>query len=65
MQKTGRVLNIFLRAYAIKDPNGRIIGLVGIHTDITHRKRDEQALRQSKNFLSEIQRLAHTGGWQI
>lgn len=43
-----RLLHIFLRAYANKDASGRIMGLVGIHTDITGRKRDEEALFQSQ-----------------
>jgi PAS domain S-box-containing protein len=46
--KDGGVRSILLRAYANKDRSGRIIGLVGIHTDITRRKKDERALRQSE-----------------
>ncbi|MCX7592577.1 MAG: PAS domain S-box protein [Fischerella sp.] len=43
--KRGRVLDIDLRADAIKDATGKIIGTVGIHTDITERKRVEERLR--------------------
>ena len=43
--KDRRILSILLRAYAIKDEQGSIIGLVGIHTDITERKLAEEALR--------------------
>ena len=46
--KDGRVLNILLRAYANKDLSGRIIGLVGIHTDITSRLRAEAAVSQKE-----------------
>ena len=45
---SGRILSVFLRADAVKDENGNIVALVGIHTDITERKRIENALRQSE-----------------
>jgi PAS domain S-box-containing protein len=49
MFKTDRtILDIFQRAYAIQDQYGRIIGLVGLHTDITGRKRAEEELRSSE-----------------
>ena len=49
--KDRTMLNIFLRAYAIKDAAGGILGLVGLHTDITERKQAEAALR----FHDELQ----------
>jgi len=42
-----KALTILLRAYASKDQSGRITGLVGVHTDITERKRAEDALRDA------------------
>lgn len=48
------ILNIFLRAYANKDDSGKIIGLVGIHTDITERKTVEDALRESETIFSSF-----------
>lgn len=44
LTKTGKVLDIDLRADAIKDNFGNIIGNLGIHTDITERKRTEEGL---------------------
>ncbi len=38
--RNGNLLNIFLRAYPIKDGNGDVIGLVGIHTDVTRKIQD-------------------------
>jgi PAS domain S-box-containing protein len=52
--KAGREIPIYLRADAIKDDNNSIIGLIGVHTDITELKRAEQALRESEKKLSEV-----------
>jgi len=42
----GRELDVFLKAYAIRDAEGKIIGLVGMHTDITERRRKEEIQRK-------------------
>jgi PAS domain S-box-containing protein len=47
--KAGELVDVFLRAYAIKDDTERILGLVGFHTDITERKRAEALLRESES----------------
>jgi PAS domain S-box-containing protein len=36
--KGKKLLNIQLRAFPVKDNNGKTVGLMGIHTDITERK---------------------------
>ena len=36
---------------------------VGAVTDITERRRNEEALRRSERYLAEAQRLTHTGSW--
>jgi len=46
--KDGRKLNILLRANAIKNEGDRIIGLLGIHTDITERKKAEMLIQKSE-----------------
>ena len=48
------VLDIFLRAYANTDKHGIILSLVGIHTDITERRKTETALRESEQKVSNI-----------
>ncbi|MEI7637131.1 MAG: PAS domain S-box protein [Syntrophus sp. (in: bacteria)] len=47
-KKDRTILDIFQRAYAIKNQDGRIIGLVGLNTDITKRKLAEESLREQK-----------------
>jgi PAS domain S-box-containing protein len=49
--KNGRQFHVALRADAITDDKGNIIGLIGIHTDITDRKRVEEELRQLNEDL--------------
>lgn len=43
--RSGRKLLVEIRANAIKDATGKIIGSVGIHTDISERRRSEESLR--------------------
>jgi len=54
--KSGRRFPVRLRADAIKDEQGNVIGLVGVHTDITERKRAEESLGASeqryRNFVA-------------
>ncbi|BAZ20021.1 multi-sensor signal transduction histidine kinase [Kalymmatonema gypsitolerans NIES-4073] len=43
--RSGRIIEIELHGDAIKDTTGKIIGSVGIHTDITERKQAEESLQ--------------------
>ena len=52
--RSGRTMQIILRADKIKDETDKIIGLIGIHTDITERKRVEEELRQSEAKFREL-----------
>jgi diguanylate cyclase (GGDEF)-like protein/PAS domain S-box-containing protein/putative nucleotidyltransferase with HDIG domain len=52
--KGGRVFTVLLRADAIKDEAGKLIGLIGVHTDITERKQIEEALKKSEEYFKAI-----------
>ena len=45
------------------DSKGEPVAVIGISTDITDRKRSEEALRRSERRLSEAQRIAGVGSW--
>jgi PAS domain S-box-containing protein len=59
--KAGELLDVFLRAYAIKDDAGTMLGLVGVHTDITERKTIEQTLRASEEKFRTVLDNANDG----
>jgi signal transduction histidine kinase len=54
--RSGRVFTAFERADAIMDDEGRVIGLIGIVTDISERKRAERELRQTRELLLQYVR---------
>lgn len=49
--KDGNIRDVLLRAYANKDDKGNITALVGIHTDITERKKTEKAMLEMNRQL--------------
>ncbi|MGB2677550.1 MAG: PAS domain S-box protein [Candidatus Acidiferrum sp.] len=52
-----------IRLNPLRDEQGRIIRWYGARIDIEDRKRAEQALIRSEAYLTEAQRLTHTGSW--
>ena len=50
-------------ATSVRDAEHRFLGSFAMLTDITERKRAEEALRRSEAYLAEGQRLSHTGSW--
>lgn len=56
ISKNGRSFTCLLRANAIMDVKGKIIGLIGVFTDITERKMAENKL---KEYSAEIERSNH------
>ena len=47
-----------------RDTNGNPQGVISISRDITERKREVEALRQSERLLKEAQRIANLGFWE-
>jgi PAS domain S-box-containing protein len=52
--RDGSILDVHLRAYANRDDAGRIVSLVGVHTDITEQKRAERELRDREHHLRTV-----------
>ncbi|XIA66241.1 PAS domain S-box protein [Bradyrhizobium sp. TZ2] len=65
VRKDGSALWVRENAKAVRRLDGRLIVLIACE-DITERKQAEDALRQSRNYLAEAQRLSRTGsfGWR-
>ena len=59
--KDGTYRWVLGRGASLKDDRGTVIRLAGTHTDITRRKRDEEALRESQDQLSKIFRFSPVG----
>jgi two-component system cell cycle sensor histidine kinase/response regulator CckA len=57
--------DIYLRAYSIKNKKGEVVGLVGVHNDITGRKKAEEKLKKSERRLRESQEVARLGSWDL
>ena len=57
----GKELDILLRAYPIIDKSDKIIGLVGVHTDISDSKKAERALRDSEEKNRRLVQNLHAG----
>lgn len=54
ISKSGRKFPVLLRADAIIDENGKLIGLIGVHTDITERKLMEEKIRENEERYRHI-----------
>lgn len=50
---------------AMIDQSGEVVGIVGVHRDITRRKETEQRIRQSEANLAAAQRIAHFGSVEL
>jgi PAS domain S-box-containing protein len=59
----GERVNIVVK-FPVLDAAGSVTGLGGVATDITERKRAEQALRESRTLLEEAQKVARLGVWE-
>jgi PAS domain S-box-containing protein len=59
-RKDGTDFPIFLSTSVVKDDNGNPIALIGVASDITERKRAEQALRESEEKFRTVAQTAAT-----
>jgi signal transduction histidine kinase/ActR/RegA family two-component response regulator len=59
--KNGRCFPVSLRADAIKDENGHIIGLIGVHTDITERRQVEEEKRKLEERFARAEKMEALG----
>ena len=61
--KDGSTVWMHVSATSVRDAEHGFMGSFAMLTDITERKRAEDALRRSEAYLAEGQRLSHTGSW--
>ena len=59
----GSLKYVHVVGHALKEDESGTPEFVGAITDITGRKHAEEILRRSEAYLSEAQRLSHTGSW--
>ncbi len=64
LDKDRKERDIYLRAFSIKNKEGKVVRLVGMHTDITERKRAEEAQRENQARLDLALHSAHMGVWR-
>jgi PAS domain S-box-containing protein len=53
------------QASVVKDISGKPVKMSGFATDITDRKRAEEALLNQKDFLQKAQEIGHIGTWEL
>jgi PAS domain S-box-containing protein len=63
LRPDGSILWLERTGHAFFDEQGRMVRMIGMVADVTERKLAEEALRRSEGYLSQAERLAHTGGW--
>src|ERR1700731_3850582 len=59
----GSVRYVNVVGHASTNAESETLAFVGAITDVTERKHAEEVLRRSEAYLSEAQRLSHTGSW--
>ncbi|TMJ67383.1 MAG: PAS domain S-box protein, partial [Alphaproteobacteria bacterium] len=62
---SGEVREIHVIGHPVLSPSGEVVEIVGTLMDVTERRRTEEILRRSETYLSEAQRLSHSGSWAM
>ncbi|OPY28670.1 MAG: putative diguanylate cyclase [Methanocella sp. PtaU1.Bin125] len=64
VRKDGTVVPVELFTHIARDGNGRTLFYYAFITDISERRRSEEALRRSQTLLAAAERMSHTGAWE-
>lgn len=64
VRKDGQIITVSTNTKIVYDKKGEAIAVEGNVRDITDKKRAEQALIESKQTLSEAQKIANLGNWR-
>src|ERR1700686_5641164 len=59
----GTIKYLHTTGHPILNESGDLAEFVGTAIDVTAAKKSEEALRRSESYLTEAQRLSHTGSW--
>ncbi len=65
MHPDGEVREIHAIGHPVLSPAGEVVEYVGTLMDVTERRHTEEILRRNEAYLSEAQRLSHTGSWAL
>jgi PAS domain S-box-containing protein len=65
VRQDGSVMFVRESAQAIRGPDGKILYYDGIVEDITQRKREEEALRESEARFDQLARQSQTTIWEV
>ncbi len=61
LHPSGAIRYVKVNALVIRDTVGKPMRMIGLHRDMTERKHDEEKIRQQREELSHISRLATVG----
>ena len=64
-KKDGSTIWVENTASFIRNSDQKPVGMLVISRDITERKRGEEALRESEDFLNRTGDMAQVGGWEV
>jgi PAS domain S-box-containing protein len=63
--KDGSVRHVRLNCHGVLDDDGKLIRVIGAGQDVTAEKQIQENLRRNEQRLSEAQRMAKIGSWEL